>query len=454
MSGREPTSLSSRLANKLIPLVIIVGCIITFVAPGVYFILESRKAAEEAGMNARSLAGHVGRLAAVSPELWKYQSTKYAEILDFFLPHTDILKISIIDEKGQPISQYDHAVKGGKALSASLTGKPAPILFNNRKIGEVRVTVSTYPIQIRALVFFLICAITGTGLSLLIYLFPTRVVSQLEKQILDHQRTLEEKVEQRTSALKKATEEAKLLSQKAQAANQAKSRFLAHMSHEIRTPMNGVLGMAELLSTTDLTEKQRKYLDALNFSGETLLKLINDILDFSKVEAEKIEFESLEFDLRELIDKTAGIFAEQAKKKGVQFICEIPDDGPMLFSGDPIRLRQILSNLLSNAVKFTEFGRITVRFAPEVEDRESVLCNFEVSDTGIGIPDEVKEHLFSPFSQADESMSRKFGGTGLGLAICRKLCRLMGGEITVESEYGKGSTFRFSLSLKKAYSRA
>lgn len=453
MSGPagEATPISRQLSNKLIPLMIVVGCIIAFSAPVVYYVLESRTMREEAGLNARNLAEQIARLAAVSPELWKYQATKYAEILDRFDPQKEILGISVLDERGRPVSQYEIEPEGGGlAKSFRATGKPAPILFNNRSIGEVRVTVSTYPVLIRMLVFFFICTITGTGLSLVIYLFPVRVVSRLEQQNLDYQRTLEEKIHQRTSALRKAYEEAQLLSREAQAANRAKSQFLANMSHEIRTPMNGVLGMAQLLQTTALSGKQRKYLDTLCLSGENLLAVINDILDISKIEAGKIQIESMEFDLKDLVELTAGQFAGQAKNKGLQFICKLPEDVPAILRGDPTRIRQVLSNLLSNAVKFTKSGRIVLTLATEKRDEESVLCRFEVSDTGIGIPDTARERLFDSFTQADQSITRRFGGTGLGLAICKQLCGLMGGEIAFETEQGRGSTFKFTVPLKAA----
>ncbi len=230
----------------------------------------------------------------------------------------------------------------------------------------------------------------------------------------------------------------------AEKANRAKSTFLAQMSHEIRTPMNGVLGMVELLLDTPLTLKQQQYIQTISTSGKTLLNLINDILDFSKIEAGRLELEKINFNLRDIIDETMHLLSEQVKEKSLTIGCYIDSDLPVFVNGDPVRLRQILMNLLSNSIKFTRHGKIIIRVKLKKQDENSLLLYFSVEDTGIGISAENQKLIFTAFSQADGTTTRKFGGTGLGLTISRQLVELMNGKIGVESKEGKGSKFYFT----------
>lgn len=238
--------------------------------------------------------------------------------------------------------------------------------------------------------------------------------------------------------------------EQAEAANIAKSNFLANMSHEIRTPMNGILGFLQLLKLTDLSLEQKEFIREAQSASEVLLYIINDILDFSKIEAKKLTMEKIKFNLRTTIEDAVSLLAPKAAEKGLEVYVMIKDGVPEEVIGDPSRLRQILNNLISNAVKFTETGEISVTVDCIEEENKVVNLRFEVKDTGIGIRYEDINKLFQSFSQADASTTRKYGGTGLGLAISNELVKMMGGKMSVESVFGKGSTFKFDARLKIA----
>ena len=235
----------------------------------------------------------------------------------------------------------------------------------------------------------------------------------------------------------------------AEIANKSKGKFLANMSHDIRTPMNGVIGMTHLLMSTNLTDEQLEYANMIRISGNALLSLINDILDFSKIEADQLSLDSQNFNLTMTVEDSVDIISFEAYEKGIDLVCLIDPNIPTDLVGDPGRLRQVLINLLGNAVKFTEKGEVILKINLVFETTETAKIYFEVKDTGIGIPESKIQNLFKPFSQIDNKLSKKYGGTGLGLAISRRIVQLMSGSIKIKSKKNIGSSFYFTIELKK-----
>ncbi len=256
-----------------------------------------------------------------------------------------------------------------------------------------------------------------------------------------------------TELLEQQSNELKAANEKILEGSRLKSGFVANMSHEIRTPLNGILGMTDLLAETNLSVEQTGFMKTIQDSSRSLLTIVNDILDFSKIEAGKLTLEKIDFNIMNVVEETLSLLRPNAEQKGIELIAENMLAGSSTYQGDPTRLKQILLNLVSNAIKFTETGRVTVSVEKNQDIADSSVIMFSVTDTGIGISDNAKEKLFQPFTQANNSTSRKYGGTGLGLIITKHLVEMMGGTVDVESEPGRGSTFWFTATFLKRQRR-
>jgi two-component system, sensor histidine kinase and response regulator len=437
---------------------LIVAILVAVASPLSFWLLSANHLKHDLEFKAKLNSDRIARLIFANETLWQYQGIRIAELIELGNASSEPIRQIVRTGSGSAVTQLGY-LQDGPSVSAV-----QPIVVRGQTVGHVELATSLWPSIYLTMLVGMLSSLLGLAVFYVLRVLP---ISALDRAMGDLEaanaevRSVNAALELKNSELSgfnegleklvaERTEEAKAAAEQAKQASQVKSAFLASMSHEIRTPMNGVLGMADLLTRTPLSIHQQRLVTTINHSARTLLKIINDILDFSRIEAGKLELDEQEFNLAQCVESAVELLAEDAYKKQLELNVLLPSMLPAFVVGDMGRLRQVLVNLIGNAVKFTKEGEVTVRVAECGERDGKSVIRISVADTGIGIDAAAKERLFMPFSQADSSISRGFGGTGLGLSITSSIVGMMGGEVSLDSEIGKGTTVSFEVLVAKS----
>ena len=431
-------------------LTIVAACIAAIVAilmPMEYFAVgyqsEGAVLRTEAHINARLASSIIN----ANPLLWEYEQHRLEDLLANRPGDGMSEARTVRNLKGVVVAE------SGDTLQRPLLERNADIYDSGRKVGSLAVTRSLRPLLERTAAVALFAALLAAAVFLSLRVLPLRALRiTVDQLVISREQSLQAEDRLRLASLSERMLQLELAS--AEEATRMKSRFLANMSHEIRTPMNAVIGLSQMVLQSELGPHQRDCIEKVESAGQHLMGIINDILDFSKVEAGKLAIESVEFQLESVLENLSSLVGQKSNAKDLELVFQIQADVPRHLIGDPLRLSQILVNFVDNAVKFTDRGEVVVSVTVERQLGEQLLIRFSVRDTGIGMSADVMRKLFESFHQGDATTTRKYGGTGLGLAISKRLAALMGGDVGVESEPGKGSKFWFTARLGIASDRS